>query len=156
MLRSRMLTPGFKLYFGIALLGLVGAFLFGVNTELQTEGLTVRDNLDEAGIVSVLSGPFTVGWKGAVGNHMGYTIWLTMAVVAGFLAFLLVAFRDADPEAVAEVAHTEAVPLTRAPSGASYMPVGQGRQAVACKVALSNFGPVGQRSKALTPRRGDS
>jgi hypothetical protein len=118
-----MLTPGFKLYFGIALFGLVGAFVFGVNTVLQTEGLTVRDNLDEAGVVSVLTGPLTVGWKGAVGNHMGYSIWLTMAVVAGFLAFLLIAFRDADPEAVAEVAHTETVPLTRAPSGASYMPI---------------------------------
>jgi len=123
MLRSRMLTPGFKLYFGIALVGLLGAFVFGVNTVLQTEALSVRDNLDEAGIVSVLSGPFTIGWKGAVGNHMGYTIWLSMAVVAGFLAFLLIAFRDADPEAVAQVAHTDSVPLTKAPSGASYMPV---------------------------------
>jgi len=123
MLRSRMLTPGFKLYFGIALFGLLGAFVFGVNTELQSDALTVRDNLDEAGIISVLTGPFTIGWKGAVGNHMGYTIWLSMAVVAGFLAFLLIAFRDADPEAVAQVAHTDSVPLTKAPAGASYMPV---------------------------------
>lgn len=123
MLRSRMLTPGFRLYFGFAVLGLVGAFAYGVNTVLQTVGLSVRDNLDDAGVVSVVSGPATVGWKGAVGNHMGYGIWLTMAVVAGFLAFLLVAFRDADPEAVAEVAQTETVPLTKAPSGASYMPV---------------------------------
>lgn len=123
MLRSRMLTPGFKLYFGIALFGLLGAFVFGVNTVLQTESLTVRDNLDEAGIVSVLTGPFTIGWKGAVGNHLGYTVWLTMAVVAGFLAFLLVAFRDADPDAVAQVAHTDSVPLTKAPGGASFTPV---------------------------------
>ena len=123
MLRSRMLTPGFKLYFGIALFGLLGAFVFGVNTVLQTASLTVRDNLDEAGIVSVLSGPFTIGWKGAVGNHMGYSIWLTMAVVAGFLAFLLIAFRDADPDAVAQVAHTDSVPLTKAPGGASFVPV---------------------------------
>jgi len=123
MLRSRMLTPGFKLYFGIALFGLLGAFVFGVNTVLQTEVLSVRENLDEAGIISVLSGPFTIGWKGAVGNHLGYTIWLTMATVAGFLAFLLIAFRDADPEAVAQVAHTDSVPLTKAPGGASYMPV---------------------------------
>jgi hypothetical protein len=118
-----MLTPGFKLYFGIALFGLLGAFVFGVNTELQTEGLTVRDNLDSAGVIAVFTGPLTVGWKGAVGNHMGYSVWLTMALVAGFLAFLLVAFRDADPEAVAEVAHTESVPLTKAPGGASFMPV---------------------------------
>jgi hypothetical protein len=123
MLRSRMLTPGFKLYFGIALFGLLGAFVFGVNTVLQTEALSVRDNLDEAGIVSVLSGPFTIGWKGAVGNHLGYSVWLTMALVAGFLAFLLIAFRDADPDAVAQVAHTDSVPLTKAPGGASYMPV---------------------------------
>src|SRR5690242_2164513 len=115
MLRSRMLTPGFKLYFGIALFGLLGALLFGINTELQSDVLTVRDNLDESGIIAVATGPLTIGWKGAVGNHMGYSIWLTMAVVAGFLAFLLIAFRDADPEAVAQVAHTETVPLTKAP-----------------------------------------
>lgn len=123
MLRSRMLTPGFRLYFGIALFGLLGSLAYGVNTVLQTPGLTARENLDETGIVALLTGPITVGWKGAVGNHMGYGIWLTMTVVAGFLAFLLVAFRDADPEAVAEVAQTETVPLTRAPSGPSYMPV---------------------------------
>jgi hypothetical protein len=118
-----MLTPGFRLYFGIALFGLFGSLVYGVNTVLQTVGPTVKDNLDQQGVVSVISGPVTVGWKGAVGNHMGYSVWLTMAVVAAFLAFLLVAFRDADPEAVAEVAQTETVPLTRAPSGPSYMPV---------------------------------
>ena len=100
MLRSRMLTPGFKVYFGIALFGLVGAFAFGITTELQSEVLTVRDNLDQQGLMGTITGPLTIGWKGAVGNHLGYTIWLSMAVVAGFLAFLLVAFRDADPEAV--------------------------------------------------------
>lgn len=123
MLRSRMLTPGFKLYFGIALFGLLGAFTFGVNTELQTEGLTIRDNLDQSGVIATFTGPLTIGWKGAVGNHLGYTIWLMMATVAGFLAFLLIAFRDADPEAVAQVAHTDSVPLTRAPGGASFLPV---------------------------------
>lgn len=123
MLRSRMLTPGFKVYFGIALFGLLGTFVFGVNTVLQTETLSVRENLDQAGLLATFTGPLTVGWKGAVGNHTGYTIWLSMTVVAGFLAFLLVAFRDADPEAVAQVAHTESVPLTRAPAGASFLPV---------------------------------
>jgi hypothetical protein len=118
-----MLTPGFKVYFGIAMLGLVGALAFGINTELQSDALTVRDNLDQSGLMSTLTGPLTVGWKGAVGNHLGYTIWLSMAVVAGFLAFLLVAFRDADPEAVAQVAHTDSVPLTRAPGGASFLPI---------------------------------
>src|SRR5690606_3925243 len=89
----------------------------------QSETLTVRDNLDQAGLIATFTGPLTVGWKGAVGNHAGYAIWLSMAVVAGFLAFLLVAFRAADPEAVAQVAHTDSVPLTRAPAGASFLPV---------------------------------
>ncbi len=123
MLRSRMLTPGFKVYFGIALFGLLGAFVFGVNTELQSETLTIRDNLDATGAIATFTGPLTVGWKGAVGNHAGYAIWLSMAVIAGFLAFLLVAFRDADADAVAQVAHTDSVPLTRAPAGASFLPV---------------------------------
>src|SRR6476620_3647267 len=123
MLRSRMLTPGFKVYFGIALFGLMGAFVFGVNTELQCEVLTVRDNLDQAGILATVTGPLSVGWKGAVGNHLGYTVLLTGACVAAFLAFVLIAFRDVDPEAAAELIEAESVPLTKAPTGANYAPI---------------------------------
>lgn len=123
MLRSRMFTPGFRIYFGFFAFLLAGAFIFGVSSELQVPGSTVRQQLDNQGIISVVLGPLTLGWKGAVGNHLGYSVLLGGAMIAVFLSFILVAFRDADPESLAEVLEVETVPLTKAPSGASFAPV---------------------------------
>ena len=66
--------------------------------------------------------PLSLGWKGSVGNHFAYTFFVGLFVAAATLAGLLIAFRDADPEAEAQVVHTESVPLTRAPSGINYLP----------------------------------
>jgi len=134
MLRSRMFTPGFRLFFGLFGFLLVAAFVSGVSTELQV-GNSIGDNISANGWVSILSGPLTIGWKGAVGNHLGYAVLLSGAVAAGFLALVLIAFRDADAEAVAEVAHADSVPLTRAPSGTNYAPI-----VVALALALIGVG----------------
>jgi hypothetical protein len=123
MLRSRMFTPGFRIYFGFFAFLLAGAFIFGVSSELQVPGSTVRQQLDTQGLISVVLGPLTVGWKGAVGNHLGYAVLLGGALIAALLSFVLVAFRDADPESLAEVLEVETVPLTRAPSGTNFAPM---------------------------------
>jgi hypothetical protein len=123
MIRSRMFTPGFKLFFGLALFLLFGAFIFGVSSHLQAGGTTISDQLSRTGIVETVSGPLSMGWKGPVGNHLGYTILLAGAGIAAFVAVVLVAFRDADPEAGAEILQVEAVPLTKAPSGSNFAPV---------------------------------
>ena len=124
MLRTRMFTPGFKLYFGLFGFLLTAAFVFGVSTELQTPGTTLKDNLDHGpGLIATVTGPLSVGWKGPVGNHLGYGVLLGAGVVAAFLAFVLIAFRDVDPEAAAEVIEAESVPLTKAPSGVNYAPI---------------------------------
>lgn len=108
--RSRVFTPAFKLFAALAGFGVVAAFVSAVATEDQ-------------GIVDMILGPVSLGWKGGVGNQTGYTILVSLAVVAGALAGILIAFRDADPEAEAEVALTETVPLTRAPSGTNFLPI---------------------------------
>jgi hypothetical protein len=123
MLRSRMFTPGFRYFFGLFAFLLVGAFVFAVSTELQVPGTTVRQQLDNQGIISIVTGPLTVGWKGAVGNHLGYAVLFGGALIALLLAFVLVAFRDADPESLAEVLDVETVPLTKAPSGPNFAPI---------------------------------
>jgi len=123
MLRSRMFTPGFRFYFGLFAFLLVGAFMFGVSTELQVPGSTVRQQLDDQGIISTVVGPLTIGWKGAVGNHLGYAVLLGGAAIAALLAFVLVAFRDADPESLAELLEVETVPLTKAPAGPNFAPI---------------------------------
>jgi hypothetical protein len=123
MLRTRMFTPGFKLFFGLFGFLLVSALVFGLSTELQTPGASVRDNLDKQGLIATFTGPLTVGWKGAVGNHLGYGVLLAGGMAAAFLAFVLIAFRDVDPEAAAELIQAESVPLTKAPTGANYAPI---------------------------------
>lgn len=123
MVTSRMFTPGFKLFFGLFAFLFTAAFVFGVATQLQVDGLTVKEVLDEKGIVSVVSGPASVGWKGGVGNHLGYSILLTAAVACLFVSLVLTAYRDADPEAEAQAVRADSVPLTRAPAGTSYAPI---------------------------------
>jgi len=143
MIRSRMFTPMFRLYAGWAILALVLAGLFGIASNQDTP-LTFDPvaqfggdfpwvHIDrDAGsfpyvhsddLVNSVSGPMTLGWKGAVGNHLGYLMWVAIVVIAGFLAGLLVAFRDADPEAAAEAVNLDAVPPTRAPTGANFWPI---------------------------------
>lgn len=109
MLRSRAFTPAFRFFAGLSVLSLVAAFVIGVSSEYQ-------EPLDR------IIGPLSLGWKGGVGNHVAYAMFVGLFAVSAGLAGLLVAFRDADPEAEAEVIHTESVPLTRAPAGMNYLP----------------------------------
>ena len=106
-----MLTPGFKFFFGFALFALAAAWVYGF-----------ASGGDQALIAHVL-GPLTFGWKGGVGDHFGYTVLVSTAAVSGFIGCLLVAFRDADPDAEAGALHAESVPLTQVPADASYWPI---------------------------------
>ncbi|MCB1248452.1 MAG: hypothetical protein R2699_07450 [Acidimicrobiales bacterium] len=122
--RSRMFTPAFKLFAGFAAAGYVGAILLAWASNGNTwtfDGTFPFIHIEN--IVESLTGPLSFGWKGPVGNHAGYVVLLSFAGVSAFLAGLLVAFRDADPEAQAEVVQTETVPLTKAPTGSSYWPI---------------------------------
>jgi len=109
MLRSRMFTTAFRFFAGLAIASLVAAFVVGVTSETQTP-------------MDRILGPLTMGWKGGVGNHFAYTFFVGLFGVAAGLAGILIAFRDADPEAEAQVVRTESVPLTRAPAGNNYLP----------------------------------
>lgn len=111
MLRSRMLTTAFRFFAALAVAGMAAATISAAGSN------------PEDGWMDRIIGPITMGWKGGVGNHLGYTVLLFMAVVAGVLAVIHIAFRDADPEAEAEVVRMDSVPLTRAPSGTNFLPV---------------------------------
>ena len=99
-----MLTTGFKLYFGMAFGAFVAAVTFGYTTGGNN------------------TGPISLGWKGSVGNHTGYLILVGIAAVFGFLGISLVAFRDADPRAAAELLGVDQVPAQR-PTSPSYWPL---------------------------------
>lgn len=104
-----MLTTGFKYWFAAALFGLTAAFLYAVTTS-------------DAGIVDTVLGPITFGYKGAVGEHSGYTILVGLAAVTMGTAFALAAWRDADPSSVAEVARVDEIPQPIVPADATWWP----------------------------------
>jgi hypothetical protein len=128
MLRSRVLTPGFRLFAGFSVVAFIGAYLFALGGNLA--------NTDQ-GLIDSVIGPMVLGWKGGVGGHLGYTVLLATSAAAALVAGVVVAFRDADPEAQAEVAHVETMPLTAAPHGASYAPLAMALGGVGLLIGLA-------------------
>ncbi|MFV2039465.1 MAG: hypothetical protein ACC660_04415, partial [Acidimicrobiales bacterium] len=100
-----MFTPGFRLFFGFTLAGLLAMFVYGV---ASGDG----GGADYLGVVDAeeWTGAISLGWKGGIGDHLGYIVLMLFAVASGFIAVMLVAFRDADPDAVAELAGGELPP----------------------------------------------
>lgn len=101
-----MLTTGFKLYVGYFVGAVAAAVVFGYTTG--------GNHL----------GPLTAGYKGSVGDHLGYTVLLVTGLLAGAMAVLMIAFRDAGPKAAAELlgVGVDTVPDQR-PVGPSYWPL---------------------------------
>lgn len=104
-----MITTGSKFFYALAGLLLVAAVAYGYSTG--------------GGEV----GPLSAGYKGAVGDHLGYGILLAGGVLSLFLGLTSNAFRDADPEAAAELVGTppeRSVAPDQVPvPGTSYWPV---------------------------------
>ena len=112
-----MFSPGFRLFFGYTLAGLLAMFVYGV---ASGDG----GGVDYLGVVDAESwiGSVSLGWKGGVGDHVGYMILMLFALTSGFIAIMLVAFRDADPDAVAELAGGK-LPAPQAQTVANYWPI---------------------------------
>ena len=99
-----MFTTGFKFFFGIGLaLATVSVFY----------GYTTGGNH---------LGPLSMGWKGGVGEHLGYALLLGFGVSAMTVALFLVFFRDADPAAQAHYMGVDQIP-TNSLVTASFWPV---------------------------------
>lgn len=100
-----MFTTGSKWFLGLGLVSLVLAVAYGWTT--GGNGL----------------GPVTVGYKGGVGDHLGYGLLLSIGVAAVFLGLISLATRDAAPSALAELAGTESAPTEPAPGYPAYWPI---------------------------------
>ena len=99
-----MITTGSKFFYALATLLVVTAVVYGYSTG--------------GGEV----GPISLGYKGAVGDHLGYGILLLGAAASAFLGFASTAFRDADPAATAELLGADAPAAVPTP-GTSYWPI---------------------------------
>ena len=107
-----MFKTGSKFLYGVAAFGFVAAIIYAIAT-----GGNKIDGVD------TILGPLTLGYKGGVGDHVGFTILVVLAATAFFLAVLLAAIRDGDAEAAAQVAGLETVPEVAAPAAVNYWPV---------------------------------
>jgi hypothetical protein len=106
-------TTGSKWFFGVAGAALLAALVYGGATNPSQVGM------------DTFMGVLTLGYKGGVGDHMGYAILVGIAGAAIFLGASIAAFRDAGVEAEADLLGVEpaAVPEVTAPVRGSYWPV---------------------------------
>jgi hypothetical protein len=107
-----MFTTGFKLYFGMGMLFLLAAILYGWTSGGVDWGL-FPSHLGT--FYFALLGALTLGWRGGVGDHVGYVVLVAGAAASFGVGAMVVAFRDSDARAVAEVAGTAAAPQVRTP-----------------------------------------
>lgn len=117
-----MFKTGSKFLYGLAAFGFVAAVLYAIATGDQKIGMD-----------SIL-GPITLGYKGYVGEHVGYSVLMGLAAASLFLAIFLSVIRDADPEAGAAALGLETVPEVPAPVRPNYWPL-VGAFSAACLVA---------------------
>lgn len=100
-----MITLGAKVYFGLAAFALLGAVVLGLASGGSPLGMV------------------SFGWSGPVGDQLGYTVLIGTSVASFFLGTVTTAFRDAEAEAVRQVAGTDTVPAAVPPADLSPWPV---------------------------------
>jgi len=113
-----MITTGFKYYFGAALSALLAAIVFGWVSG-GADFSQFPGNLGQFLLTEVM-GSISFGYRGGVGNHVGYVILLGLSLVGFALAGITVAFRDADSKALAEQARTTRAPRATIPSSPNW------------------------------------
>ena len=88
-----MITTGAKFYFGLGFLLLVAAVLYGWTSGGVDWGLFPGHLGD---LYFEMLGALTLGYKGAVGDHLGFGVLLGGAAASTTIGSFMVAFRDAD------------------------------------------------------------
>ena len=99
-----MFTTGFKFFFGLFAAFTAAALLYGYTSGGNHVG------------------PLSLGWKGSVGDHIGYGVLVALAVTSLTISLVLVSFRDADAAAQARLQNLQEV-LTDQPVAAGFWPV---------------------------------
>lgn len=119
-----MITRGSKFFYAAAVVGYLSALVYGFITASADHG-GVLSVFSDGGIVDAVLGPLTFGWKGGVGDHVGYTLLMAFAAATAALGGFHTATRDADAAALAQLEGIEATDLAPAsmPAGLSWWPM---------------------------------
>lgn len=121
-----MFKTGSKFLYGVAAFGFVAAIAFAIAT-----GGNKIDGVD------TILGPLTLGYKGGIGDHVGFSVLVALSFVSFVLAVLLAGIRDGDAEAAAKVVGLETVPDVPAPAAVNYWPVVAAFSAAAVVLGLA-------------------
>ena len=109
-----MITTGSKYFFGLGIVAFFTAVVYGVVTNGFDHGGIVH-LISGNGAVNALLGPITFGYKGGVGDHVGYSVLMGFSVTSLGLGVASSAFRDSNAEALAQLDGTDiAPPIARA------------------------------------------
>jgi hypothetical protein len=100
-----MITTGAKWFFGVTGFALVAAFVYGV------------------GSGSGLMGVATLGLRGGAGELAGLTVLVSLALAAAVIGAVVLAYRDADAEAIRAELATDVLPVAAPPTSHSYWPL---------------------------------
>ena len=122
-----MITRGSKYFYGAAAVGLLMAFAYGMITGANNNG-GLSEVLSTGGLVNSIVGPLTFGYKGWVGDQIGYSILLSFAGVMAVIGGFLTAFRDGDAESLIQIqgpgTNSDNADLrVVTPQGLSYWPI---------------------------------
>lgn len=127
-----MITRGSKFFFGAAVLAFLTALVYGFVTGASANG-GVLNVFSDGNLVNSVVGPLSFGWKGWVGDQVGYSILMGFAGIMAVVGAMTSVFRDGSPEALAQLqgATVEKGEITGArvdlrvatPQGLSFWPV---------------------------------
>lgn len=131
-----MITRGSKFFFAGAIVAFLAALFYGFLTGASDQSGPI-DVFSDGNIVNSIVGPLTFGWKGWVGDHVGYTILMGFAAVMAGLGGFATAFRDGSVEAVAQITPSGDAGPVNVPVGLSYWPVLAAFSAVIMVVGLA-------------------
>ncbi len=112
-----MFTPAFRLFFGFTLAAIATAAVYGVasGSAGETEYFAILN-------VEAWVGVLSLGYKGGIGDHVGYMVLMAFGVLSAMVAFFLVAFRDADATSVGELTADGKIPAPQGQLQANYWP----------------------------------
>lgn len=122
-----MITRGSKYFFGGAVVAYAAALLYGFITGASVHG-GVISVFQHGDVVNSIVGPITFGWKGWVGEHVGYSTLMGLSAVFAVLGGFMVVFRDGDAESLVGLQGADMTPdkadlRVATPQGLSPWPV---------------------------------
>lgn len=121
-----MITRGSKFFYAAAVVGFLAAIAYGFITGAAAHS-GVLAVFDKGGIVDSIVGPLTFGWKGWVGEHVGYSVLMGFAAIMAALGGFTTAFRDGSADVLVQMEGgdptTASNPPVVVPTGLSYWPL---------------------------------